>query len=558
LSNLRKIEKEKSLGYKYPEIATQWHPTKNGDITPFDVTSRSDKKYWWKCDKGEDHEWPSSCLLRTGNQKPGCHCCAGKKASKTNSLGDNFPDIAAEWHPTKNGNITPFDVVAGTHKEYWWKCSQGEDHEWEVVCTSRTGKKKSGCPCCSGRKLSKTNSLGDNFTEIAAEWHPTKNGNITPFDVVSGTHKEYWWKCNKGEDHEWPAPVKQRTGKQKSGCHCCAGLKVSKTNSLGDNFPDIAAEWHPTKNGNITPFDVVAGSAKKYWWKCDKAEDHEWETTANSRTSSNAKCSCCAGRKVSKTNSLGDNFPEIAAEWHPTKNGNITPFDVVAGSDKIYWWKCNKGEDHEWEAACNSRTRKRKSGCPCCSGRKLSKTNSLGDNFTEIAAEWHPTKNGNITPFDVVYGSNEKYWWKCNKAEDHEWEAACKSRTGKRKSGCPCCSNSGFNPDKEAIFYLLRVSTQRAYKIGITGRTVKERYRGKADEYESILEIYFDMGSQALEIEKYLKSKYRHLLHPDKSRLTDSISSELFIENIIELELLINPHLFDGGTVLLNEDNYRL
>jgi hypothetical protein len=37
----------------------------------------------------------------------------------------------------------------------------------------------------------------------------------------------------------------------------------------------LPREWHPTKNDDLTPADVAAGSNKKFWWKCDVAEDHE-------------------------------------------------------------------------------------------------------------------------------------------------------------------------------------------------------------------------------------------------------------------------------------------
>ena len=59
---------------------------------------------------------------------------------------------------------------------------------------------------------------------------------------------------------------------------------------------------------------------------------------------------------------------------------------------------------------------------------------SLAAKFPEIAAEWHPTKNGDLTPDQVSAGSNEKVWWlgKCG----HTWDATVKSRTGKSR-GCP-------------------------------------------------------------------------------------------------------------------------
>ena len=47
------------------EVAAQWHPIRNQDLTPSQVTAGTSKKYWWKCDKGPDHEWPASPLKRT-------------------------------------------------------------------------------------------------------------------------------------------------------------------------------------------------------------------------------------------------------------------------------------------------------------------------------------------------------------------------------------------------------------------------------------------------------------------------------------------------------------
>ncbi|WP_371824597.1 zinc-ribbon domain-containing protein [Mycolicibacterium sp. TY81] len=34
--------------------------------------------------------------------------------------------------------------------------------------------------------------------------------------------------------------------------------------------PDIAAEWHPTKNAPTTAADVNPGSKKPRWWLCGK------------------------------------------------------------------------------------------------------------------------------------------------------------------------------------------------------------------------------------------------------------------------------------------------
>ena len=452
------------LSVTHPELALEWHPTKNGDLTPADVVEGSAKTVWWKCAEGPDHEWAAAIYNRTRGPKTGCPCCANHQVSVTNSLASLFPEISAEWHPKKNGELTPADVVAGSNKKFWWKCAKGPDHEWEAAISNRTGSRKTGCPCCANYQVSVTNSLASLFPEIANEWHPTKNGNLTPADVVAASNKKVWWKCPKGEDHEWETTLYRRTGRQKAGCPCCSGRQVSAGNSLATLFPKIAAEWHPTKNGALTPSDVVPGSNKKVWWKCPKGIDHEWETSVNHRaTGSGTECPCCANYQISVTNSLASMFPEIAAEWHPTKNGALTPADVVPGSNAKIWWKCPKGEDHEWEATLSSRTGRQKTGCPCCHGVKVSVTNSLTSVFPEIAAEWHPSKNEDLTPADVVVASTRKVSWKCPKGPDHEWEMAICKRTGNRKSGCPFCSNRQVSVTNSLAFMFPDIAVEWHY-----------------------------------------------------------------------------------------------
>ena len=93
-------------------------------------------------------------------------------------------------------------------------------------------------------------SLATSHPEAAAQWHRTKNGNATPADVVAGSHNIAWWRCPKGPDHEWEARIYDRSGS--CGCPFCAGKRVSVTNSFANLRPDLAAEWHPTKNGHET------------------------------------------------------------------------------------------------------------------------------------------------------------------------------------------------------------------------------------------------------------------------------------------------------------------
>jgi hypothetical protein len=43
---------KKSLAETHPELAKQWHPTKNGNLSPEDVTLKSGKKCGGNVQKG--------------------------------------------------------------------------------------------------------------------------------------------------------------------------------------------------------------------------------------------------------------------------------------------------------------------------------------------------------------------------------------------------------------------------------------------------------------------------------------------------------------------------
>ena len=128
----------------------------------------------------------------------------------------------------------------------------------------------------------------------------------------------------------------------------------------------LSKQWHPTKNRNLTPSDVTVGSNKKVWWQCEK--EHEWESTVKNRSKGNG-CPYCSGKRATSKNCLQALNPKLAKQWHPNKNGDLTPSDVMMGSGKKVWWQCERG--HEWEATINSRTRG--NGCPYCNKMKAKK-----------------------------------------------------------------------------------------------------------------------------------------------------------------------------------------
>ena len=154
-------------------------------------------------------------------------------------------------------------------------------------------------------------------------------------------------------------------------------LKLSPDHNLAIKNPELAKEWHPTRNGNLTPDQVTPKSGKKVWWKCNLR--HEWEATLSNRTKGTG-CPHCYNEKRSeiyrkaalkRSGSLQDNYPEIAKEWHLTRNGDLTPDQVTPSSGKKVWWRCSR--EHEWEATPHNRTNG--TGCPDCAKEHTKRRN---------------------------------------------------------------------------------------------------------------------------------------------------------------------------------------
>lgn len=79
-----------------------------------------------------------------------------------------------------------------------------------------------------------------------------------------------------------------------------------------------------------------------------------------------------------------------------------------------------------------------------------------------------------------------------------------------RGRGCPQCAKYGFNPNRTAIIYLLKFQTEIAsfWKIGITNRTIQERFR--IDDTSRIVagHQWQCEGAKAYEIEQEILRKY--------------------------------------------------
>ena len=362
---------------------------------------------------------------------------------KSINLSTTYPEIAKEWHPTKNGAITPDMVAPKSGKKAWWLGPCG--HEWEAVISSRT--RGIGCPYCSNyRALAGYNDLATTEPQLAQEWNYEKNGSLKPTDVTSGSHKIVWWKCSRG--HEWERDINNRT--RGNGCPYCSNLKaLSGYNDLASKYPDLAKEWNCEKNGSLRPDQVVFASEEKVWWRCEQG--HEWQAIISNRIKGHSCPYCSNFAVLVGFNDLATTNPELVTEWDYERNKGLKPADVTAGSHKRVWWKCSK--NHEWLADIKSRTSG--NNCPYCSDKKvLSGYNDLLTIYPDIAAEW--SEKNSVLPNEVIRGGEKKYYWKCPLGHE-DYLSSVDQRI--RGQGCPVCaqrSQTSF-PEQAIFFYVKKL-----------------------------------------------------------------------------------------------------
>lgn len=518
------------LASSRPDLLAHWHPTKNGQLTPSEVSKGSGKKCWWICEKGHEYELRVVNRIKEGSD---CPYCSGQRVlAGLNDLASQFPDLVSEWSP--ENVISADEIHHGSNTKRFWVCDLGHSCDASVASRTRAG---TGCAICSNRKLLPGfNDLATTHPLLAKQWHKSRNEELLAREVSAGSGKKAWWQCEKG--HEWEAQITSRAHGG-VGCPYCANKAVwIGFNDLATTNPEIAAEWS-TKNLPTTPQSVVSGSGKKYWWVCPLG--HDYLASVHDRTIAKG-CSICAGKKVLAGfndfqhtfpeaakfwdykgnrvgpdevvrrshksfwfvcaeghssrqslvsvrragqcavcagqrvvigyNDLASQEPEISNEWDWDKNHPLSPNEITPGSGRDTWWKCSFG--HSWRAA--PYTRRKGIGCPICINRLVQQgVNDLATTHPELAMEWHPRKNQPIQKNEVNAGSPELFWWQCEKG--HEWRASANNR--KRGTDCPACANHGFDSTKPAVVYFMRHEGFSARKVGITGQATNrlERFR---------------------------------------------------------------------------------
>jgi hypothetical protein len=395
------------------KLLAEWHPTKNGNSKLTDFKQGSNKKVWWLCpdtfECGCPHEFQAIIQNRVKAVTKGCPHCAPNPTSLCihRSIVFTHPEIAKMWHPTKNGDLLPSMVRKSSDKEVVWlcpdTCKYGCSHEFKRKVDIHIRQCEGRCPFCSQSTLTFCfhDSLAFTHPEIANEWHPTMNGNLTPSQVTAGSQIGVWWICKTSLIHfEYKQVIASRTSQEQCCPQCVRyDMLLYKDNSLARKYPDIAKLLHPTLNGAITAEDISACSHDTFWWYCseyfpDGTPHRSYQTRPINKTLGGNGCPDCAKYQPIRhyTQSLEYRYPEIAKLWDHEKNAPLMPSEVSCGTNKIVWWICEDGHSHPQSIS----DKVRGIGCLKCRlktqkillGFLDSKFSNVG---TEVSFDWCPS-----------------------------------------------------------------------------------------------------------------------------------------------------------------------
>ena len=345
------IKGKNDLATINPRLAKEWHPTKNHDLSPFDVTSGSGKKVWWLCPLG--HEYQATIRDRHSDNTQ-CPICNAKSQT-------SFPEQAILFYVKK---LYP-DAIS-RYKEIFEHSMELDIYipsirlgiefdgaKWHNSVTqfNRERKKYALCRAHNIRLIRVKENTESRWWGVAdliyyipkvrtyTKLEETINAILDSIDRTSNM----WTRTNPLCFHS-----SVRANLKKDRADILNYLSDIK-NSLAEIRPDVVGCWDYHKNGNLSPRMFTVSSNQIVWWKCPNC-GHEWQCSINSMTRPGRYgCAECSKSRrgvsftkqvVKRVGSLAETMPNLAKEWHPIKNGTLSPSDISSGHFKTVWWLC--------------------------------------------------------------------------------------------------------------------------------------------------------------------------------------------------------------------------
>jgi very-short-patch-repair endonuclease/uncharacterized C2H2 Zn-finger protein len=413
------------LGGKYPELLRFLDPDGNVGFDPFTVAPTKRISVDFRCEHGHRYERSLLSLVRNEGR---CKKCAGQVATEDNNLALFFPEIAAEWHPTRNHDLTPRGVTPFSNRMVWWRCSVG--HSFRQVVNKRT-RRGDQCPECWSRSSRTQN-------RVAAEME-TVFGTVEQNAKVEGHEVDVWlpeFHLGFEIDGNYHHTNRLTQDTAKSEALATAGVRLIRLRD--DQLPPI--------DGDVVLFHVVV--EKRH---IDQLLELSGITTqeVSDYIGTDGFLNEEGYRELNKQlrsvpieKSLLHLSPDVAAEWDYEANHPIRPEEVSNQANDEYFFICPRCGS-SYEARVDHRTGSTKSGCECNRGRRFTEKVSLAALYPEIAAYWDEAGN-TVSPWDIDPWDKETRLWVCPTCgAQHPSLTRSKVDGFRRRGAVPGCRSCG-------------------------------------------------------------------------------------------------------------------
>ena len=284
------------------------------------------------------------------------------RLSKAGNLAEADPELLAWWDYKKN-EPAPEVISARSTTAVWWTCTKG--HSFERAIGTHADNRT--CPECFG--------IARAPLSLVLPGLPFKPVGVIDADLVSTRSDEpIEWEC----PHAHRFRLAPQIALSRRRCPVCAGYENPSelrpiNRSFAESRPHLVVEWI---DADHSPHTTVASSGVKVLWRCGGCRN-EWHATPAKRASGSGCPSCGHAKaaeatrlkKLSRTGSLAERYPELLPEFDVKKNENLKPEELSPSSHRKVWWRCSLG--HEWLTSPNQRILRGKiCDCPTCANAK--------------------------------------------------------------------------------------------------------------------------------------------------------------------------------------------
>ncbi len=252
------------------DLLDRWDYDLN-NISPNEVSYKSNKKYWFKCPRGiHESELNDIQYLASGRSRTiYCNKCRSFAQYIIDNFGEDY--LSQIWNDSNV--LNPWEMAYKSTKKAIFNCLNNSNHIYEMALQNFSEGQR--CPHCSHRSHNSVDikdSLGTLYPEIFDIWSD-KNEN-TPYDYYPGSGQKIWIKCKDGrhDDYQQKVQFAVRVGFR---CPICTV----------ENYEEPKGEFAKNWRGGTTPLNKLRRMSKDY---------DLWRTSVFKKD--DFVCQCCGRR----------------------------------------------------------------------------------------------------------------------------------------------------------------------------------------------------------------------------------------------------------------------